>query len=596
MIKNVKSAETPFLADLFAISFRWLILFGLVVFLSINGKLDWLNLAVISTAALWNVFVTTIASVNRRLPFHRQINIFADILCTVLIFAMSGGVTSPVLWVGALSVASASIYYLLPGALLIAVLISLLETGFVYLETGGHFDMLFLAMMVGVNLAAGVIAGLLSNPLIRRLRISYQSILHRRREAEMRVQRAERERMKAIFQITEAMSGTFNYQAVLDTALDVSQEALSTSPVEAKDLLTAFLLFNDGILKISSGRGFPPADLLATLHAESGALYEMLHTGNPRLINNPASDSELVRLIAIQNTKAAYCLPLIRGLNAFGVMLVAHPNPAFFTQDRCDMLEIVCNQSVIAIENARLFKELNLDKERMVNSQEEAQKKLARDLHDGPTQSISAIAMRLNIIHKLMEKNPAEATAEIKKVEDMARRTVQEIRHMLFTLRPLILETEGLTAALKAMADKMFELYQQKVSIEISADVVADLEQNKQTVIFNLAEEAVNNARKHAEASEVRVLLSYLKLQPKIALFEVIDNGKGFDVKEVLGSYERRGSLGMINLRERSEMINGLLKIDSEPGKGTRIRVFIPLDQNAIDQLHKLAQPVARPN
>lgn len=143
MIENVRSAETPFLADLFAISFRWLILFGLLVFLSLNGKLDWLNLAVVSTAALWNIFVTTIASVNRRLPFHRQINITADILCAVLIFAMSGGVTSPVLWVGALSVASASIYYLMPGGLLIALLTSLLETGIVYLQTAGHFELLF---------------------------------------------------------------------------------------------------------------------------------------------------------------------------------------------------------------------------------------------------------------------------------------------------------------------------------------------------------------------------------------------------------------------------------------------------------------------
>ena len=586
----MKSAETPYLADLFAISFRWLILFGLIIGLSLNGKLDWVNLTVVSLAAGWNIFVTTIASVNRRLPGHRLTNIIADIIFSLLIFIVSGGVSSPVLWVGALSVASASIYYLLPGALIIAVLVSLLETGYVALQTAGHFELLFMAIMFGLNLSAGVLTGLLSHPLIRRLRSSYQGILRQRKDAEARVQRTERERMKALFKITEAMSGTFSYQTVLETALDVCESALNASPDEAKNLLTAFLLFSDGYLKITSARGFPKTDFKLSLRAESGALLETIHSGAPVLVNAPSKDSELRQLIALQGGQAAYCLPMIRALNAFGVMIVAQNDPDFFTPERCETLEIVCSQSVLAIENARLFKEISHEKERIVSSQEEAQKKLARDLHDGPTQSVSAIAMRLNIIQKLMERDPAEAMAEIRKTEDLARRTTQEIRHMLFTLRPLVLETEGLEAALVAMAEKMAELYKQKVTIFVDQEAVDELEQNKQSVIFNLAEESVNNARKHAEASEVRVQISYLKRQPKIALLEVLDNGKGFDVKAVLGSYERRGSLGMVNLRERAEMINGLLRIDSEPGKGTRIRIFIPLDQHAVDQLHQLNQ------
>ncbi|HQN42898.1 MAG TPA: sensor histidine kinase, partial [Anaerolineaceae bacterium] len=214
-------------------------------------------------------------------------------------------------------------------------------------------------------------------------------------------------------------------------------------------------------------------------------------------------------------------------------------------------------------------------------------KQLARSLHDGPTQSVSAIAMRINITRKLLEQNPAEAANELVRIEDLARRTTQEIRHMLFTLRPLALESEGLTAALKLMADKMHDTYQQNVTIDVDESVASQFDLGRQTVIFYLAEEAVNNARKHAQAAEIRVRLHPLAQAPDMALLEVADNGVGFDVQSVMGSYERRGSLGMVNLQERAELVNGRLNIQSAAGKGTRVQIVIPLSEEAADRLRR---------
>jgi signal transduction histidine kinase len=104
-------------------------------------------------------------------------------------------------------------------------------------------------------------------------------------------------------------------------------------------------------------------------------------------------------------------------------------------------------------------------------------------------------------------------------------------------------------------------------------------------VVFYLAEESAGNARKYAQAPEIIVRLKHAGNIKNIALLEVIDNGVGFDVQAVMGSYDRRGSLGMINLRERTELINGLLKMESADGKGTRVRVFIPLDEEGADRL-----------
>lgn len=155
---------------------------------------------------------------------------------------------------------------------------------------------------------------------------------------------------------------------------------------------------------------------------------------------------------------------------------------------------------------------------------------------------------------------------------------------MLFTLRPLILESQGLGAALQAMAEKMRETFSQNVVINVDKALTEQLEMGKQGVIFYIIEEAVNNARKHANAATITVRLGLV--EQGIALLEIADNGMGFDVQAVNQAYDKRGSLGMVNLRERTELINGLLNIDSAPGKGTRVQVYIPLTEDAADRLH----------
>jgi signal transduction histidine kinase len=154
---------------------------------------------------------------------------------------------------------------------------------------------------------------------------------------------------------------------------------------------------------------------------------------------------------------------------------------------------------------------------------------------------------------------------------------------MLFTLRPLVLESQGLLAAMEAMAEKMRETYNQSVVICVDPNLASELELNKQAVLFNIAEEAVNNARKHAEAPTIWVRLD--SVDEGLGLLEIEDNGKGFDLAEIDAFYEKRGSLGLVNMRERAELVNGILTIDSSQGKGTRIRLVFPFTEEAADRL-----------
>jgi len=146
-----------------------------------------------------------------------------------------------------------------------------------------------------------------------------------------------------------------------------------------------------------------------------------------------------------------------------------------------------------------------------------------------------------------------------------------------------VLESHGLTAALESMAEKMRETYNQNVIVISDQEIVTKLEMSKQVVVFYIAEEAVNNARKHAKAAHVWVRLK--AVEDDMALLEIEDDGVGFDPGSVNSSYEHRGSLGMVNMRERAELVNGVLNIDSVEGRGTRVLLLIPLTNEAHERM-----------
>ncbi len=145
---------------------------------------------------------------------------------------------------------------------------------------------------------------------------------------------------------------------------------------------------------------------------------------------------------------------------------------------------------------------------------------------------------------------------------------------MLFTMRPLILESQGLAAALYQLAEKMRDTHQINVAFDTSTDVPDGLDLGHQGVIFYIAEEAINNARKHAAAEHIWVRL---RSENERFVLEVEDDGVGFNVGAVDAHYGQRGSLGIVSMRERADLVEGTLKIDSAEGDGTCITLSVPL-------------------
>lgn len=576
----MRKFETPYLADWFATSLRWFVLVGSSIALSLRG-LENTPFWVLILMLLWNTAMSMMAGLSARFRnYHRHIVLSVDFILAMLMFLAQGGLANATVWVALIPIGVSVIYFEMWGAFSVAILFALLQA---VISRAALTDILASSGLVA-TLLIGLACGLAGHFAMRRLRFAR----HSRMDAEERRRRMESERLRAIYEMTSTLTATLSYKRVLDSALDLGYNALNPNvdPDEPKDerLVSAVLLFKGNELKIGSARRFTNADMRVNLQGNEGILKKIFDDGEALLTRDIGYDPELGRVIALRSCSSAYCFPLRSGFNVYGAMLFAHPDKNYFTTERCGLLDIIGRQAVIAVQNAKLYQDLVEEKKRMVDVQEETRKKLARDLHDGPTQSVAAIAMRINLTRRMIKKDAKGVEDELQKIEELALRTTKEVRHMLFTLRPLILESQGLTAALEAMAEKMRETFTQNVIVNVDEKVLENMEMGKQGVIFYIIEEAVNNARKHASAFHIWVRLR--SFETDIALLEIEDDGLGFDVAAVNKSYDKRGSLGMINLRERSELVNGLLNIDSAPGKGTRIQVYLPLTEDAADSLH----------
>ena len=580
-------SDSPYLVDWYVVSLRWAILLGTSVSLSLAGALIAPGNLLLVGLVIWNAGLMWLAGESRRLRFHRAICVAIDLTIAALFFWIAGGLAGPAAWVVLLPLLSASLYYNFKGGLLAAVFMIAVELLDLVFHTS---NLLLVGLGAAATLALGCLFGYISQQTYNQLQEERKKQLVIREKQ----QSMDTDHLRAIYNLSSTLTSTLSYNRVLDSALDLSVNALrvedsdpnqETVPTD-NGISSAVLLFRDEQLIVGSARRFTQTDLRATFPAKQGILARVVEEGEPIVTGNLSDDPELSRVIGLAPCNSIYCLPMRSGYNVYGVMVFGHASPDYFTRERCDVLGIVGRQAIIAIQNARLYQDLADEKERMVEVQEEARKKLARDLHDGPTQSVAAIAMRVSLARRMLERDPGSAVEELVKIEELARRTTKEIRHMLFTLRPLVLESQGLQAALEANAEKMKETYNQEVSIQVDQKLAAQIEMGKSGVIFYIAEEAVNNARKHAKAPLIIVRLNPLPKHPEIAFLEISDNGEGFDLDEINKSYDKRGSLGMVNLRERTELVNGVLNIITSPGKGTRIQVFIPLSEDASDQLN----------
>jgi signal transduction histidine kinase len=213
----------------------------------------------------------------------------------------------------------------------------------------------------------------------------------------------------------------------------------------------------------------------------------------------------------------------------------------------------------LGIENARL-----LERSRELFTIEE-RKRLARELHDSVTQTLLGIGLTAEAALALLTPDPARARAELEHLREMTSGALQELRSLIFELRPADLETEGLGAALHKYVALLRRLHGRQIELELRGErrLPADVEQ----ALLRIAQEALSNAVRHAEATRIDLMLDVR--QPLVRL-RVSDDGQGFDPAE---ARTRSRRLGLTSMTERAEALGGELTINSNPGRGTTVVV-----------------------
>jgi signal transduction histidine kinase len=419
------------------------------------------------------------------------------------------------------------------------------------------------------------IAGGLPGPFIRQ----HMDLTEQANETELKSLRIANERGKLISEMALTLGSTLNYRKVLRTMIDLAFSAMVEVGVKDESTVAMVLLFEgegeNGAerLAVAAGRNIGRSDEGRRVSSEEGLIGRTIRTAEATITNNAQKDRILASFSSTPGCRSAICAPLRAGLNTYGVVLFCSTEPNFYNEEHKQLLTTFCSQAIITLQNAQLFEDLQHEQQKILEKEAEARRKLARDLHDGPTQSIAAIAMRLNFIKMVLQKEDmAKAYEEVVKVEEIAQRTTQEIRTMLFTMRPVILETQGLMPALNQYADRLNATESFKVALN-NRGYNGQLTNESEGVVFAIIEEAVGNAKKHSQASEIKINLTAGKSS---LIVEVRDNGVGFDVEATRSTYDQRTSLGLINLDERAQLVGGVCTIESARGRGTTIRVEIP--------------------
>ncbi len=398
-------------------------------------------------------------------------------------------------------------------------------------------------------------------------------ILHRVNVAFSRLRHLE-----VLFQIGRYMISTFDLNKVL---LDTMEMASLILDAMAASLMLIREETQELVLEIVHGEAGETVRMVRSKVGEGIAGWVARH-GKPALVNdvekdprfNPKVDSRTGVL-----TKSLLCVPLqIRG-KTIGVLEVINKRTGEgFDQEDLKLLSTIAAQAAIAIENAKLYQSLKEERDRLIQAQEEIRKELARNLHDSTVQYLSAISMGLDHLAKLLEVKPEAVKAELEALKQMTKQAIRETRLLLFELRPLLLESQGLVPALKSYVEQLNSTESFYVKLDIN-NITSPIQRSVERVLFSIVQEAINNVKKHAHARHVHISLF---TENGDLVLRIADDGVGFNVEEVLKKYDERGSLGLISMMERAKLIGGQLSIESktrQPDRGTVVTVRVPEDK-----------------
>jgi two-component system sensor histidine kinase DevS len=308
-------------------------------------------------------------------------------------------------------------------------------------------------------------------------------------------------------------------------------------------------------------------------HHGEGFIGRAAELGRPIWTTKLSEETDLSRDEVVQaGFKTLACVPLRAPGGVVGVLVIAFKFEREFEEREVGLLDAVGAGVGIAVENGRLYRQAR----RLAVLEE--RERIGMDLHDGIIQSIYAIGLTLEYAKLLVQENPDETSSRIEHAIDGLNATIRDLRSYILDLQPSRIPTDDLEAALQRLVKEF------KANTLVDADLILEEEIlgkiGKQAGLrfFLIAQEALANIAKHAEAS--RVLVSLRQINSQVSL-QIIDNGQGFNISEqpdVLGH-------GLSNMAERAQQAGGEFEVVSSEGDGTTVTVRVPMDRLSPDSI-----------
>jgi two-component system sensor histidine kinase DegS len=212
---------------------------------------------------------------------------------------------------------------------------------------------------------------------------------------------------------------------------------------------------------------------------------------------------------------------------------------------------------------------------RIIQAQEEERQRLARQMHDGPAQSLTNFILQAEICQRLFDRNPARAAEELDNLKTVASVTFQKVRDFIFDLRPMMLDDLGVVPTVRRYVDS----FREKNDIEVKLDIYGDerrLATHREVMIFRGIQELMALARDYANPTEISIRLD---IGPTSAKMSVDDNGRGFDAEAALTgeeNYQDPRAQAVVTLKEKFELVRGSLSVTSGETDGTSVRMELP--------------------
>ncbi len=383
--------------------------------------------------------------------------------------------------------------------------------------------------------------------------------------------------------ISAAVSGLWDLDAILGVGLD-SEVDIRNGTIGENLLIDEKTQSLSHIVHRGLSKEFVEN---VRINLGEGITGSVAQSGKAVLLKDISSDPHVAHReqILAEGLKAYICVPLRARDTVLGVLNVASRMPRNFTTNDMHLLYAIGDQLGIAIEQARLYERLRGARERLrrlarqnLVAEEDERRRIARELHDETSQSLSGIALQLQALIEMSAisgKQDDAFVAGLKKVQALTVQVHNEVSRLISNLHPALLDTLGLVPAVRQYAETRLQPLEINVSVETRGTEMR-FPPDVEAALFRFIQGAIGNIAQHSEAKNTAIVLEY---QLDQFLLTITDDGQGFDVSEITDVEESGRGRGLFSMRERVGFLGGTSGIESDIRKGTTVWAKIPIGQ-----------------